>query len=268
MTNHPPKYRRPLNQHQIKLIQSLYKFRFATAQLIAKSQASKPRVILARLKILVDQDYTGQNYNSSYKIKGKPATYFLRLGGIRYLKQQSYANKRVLDSVYHDKRASDPVIAHYLHVFNSYTEFKRLYVGKLKFYSKSEMASRKHMPSQLPDAYISLEDDKDGSARHFFLECFEDATEYRRLVNKIRQHINYAENDDWKSAFTSSPAILMVCESIKLKRRMIRIAERELQSSIADLQFLTTKRDQLSSSLDKDQAIWNDVTEPEKLLSI
>ena len=66
---------RPLNSHQLQLLTTLYKFRFATAQLIASSQGTKyTRVILTRLKILVDQGYIGQNYDSSYKIIGSLVT--------------------------------------------------------------------------------------------------------------------------------------------------------------------------------------------------
>lgn len=55
MTSKTPAYRRPLNQSQIQLLQTLYKFRFSTTHLIAKSQGNKyPRAILARLRVLVD----------------------------------------------------------------------------------------------------------------------------------------------------------------------------------------------------------------------
>lgn len=269
MTNPTPKYRRSLNQSQIQLLQTLYKFRFATSYLIAKSQGSKyPRVILARLRVLVDQGYIRQNYDSSYKIKGRPATYFLRLKGIRYLKQQPYANKGVLNSVYHDTRATDTQIAHYLHVFATYVEFKRLYPGEFKFFSKSELAGRKHMPQQLPDAYLDRINKESGQTDHYFLDCFEDAELYRSLVYKIRQLINYAENDTWKKSLTTLPVILMVCESKKLERRMIRIAERELQSSIASLQFKTTIFDTLATVSSRKEAIWRDVEDYEKLVCL
>ena len=79
------KLRKPLNSYQIRLLQTLYKFRFATTKLISDSQNSKyERVITARLKILLDQDYIGRNYDSSYRIKGKSASYYLRPKGIRY----------------------------------------------------------------------------------------------------------------------------------------------------------------------------------------
>jgi len=151
-----PKYRRPLNHYQIQLLQTLYKFRFATTYLIANSQGSKhPRVITSRLKILLDQDYIGRNYDNSYKIKGKPAIYYLRPNGIRYLRLQSYSNKKVIDSIYHDKRTSQTQIDHCLNLFEIYVRFKKLYPGTFRFYSKSELAGRPNLPEDAPDARVT-----------------------------------------------------------------------------------------------------------------
>ena len=85
----PPSYRRPLNQQQILLLQILYTFRFATTSLITKTlQTKHTNVISKRLKMLVDQSYIGMNYDPSYKLLGKPATYYLRAKGVAFFKEQ------------------------------------------------------------------------------------------------------------------------------------------------------------------------------------
>ena len=65
---------RSLNSYQHQLLQLLYLFRFATAHQITEQQSAKHiRVILNRLKILVDQGYIGmfafQLVNDSLSIK-------------------------------------------------------------------------------------------------------------------------------------------------------------------------------------------------------
>jgi hypothetical protein len=152
-------------------------------------------------------------------------------------------------------------------VFATYVEFKRLYPDEFKFASKSELAEKQNFPSELPDGYLTRTETSENQTK-YFLDCFEDTTEYRRLVHKIRQHIGYAEGDSWKSVFPILPTMLMVCESTKLQRRMTRIAQRELQSSIASLQFLVITFDKLSGSKSNEKATWSNVEDPEELVTL
>jgi hypothetical protein len=235
MTKPNPKYRRPLNNHQILILNTLYKFRFATATLIAESQkANHVRVISSRLKILVDQEYIGMNYDSSYKIKGKPATYYLLTEAVRFLRQQAYTDESTLRSIYHDKRAKEAPIQHRLHVFKVYIHFKHTYPGRFKFYSKSELVHKDFLPRQRPDAYlIDTESDK-----HYLLDCLEDTMSFWTLRKNIKRFIRYAELEIWqKNQDSEHPAILLVCESEKLKKQVQNLVNKELDNSFAELQF-------------------------------
>jgi len=239
-------YRKPLNNHQIQLIQTLYKFRFATTKLIATSRQANERVILSRLKILLDQDYIGRHYDSSYRIIRKPAIYFLRPKGISYLRLQSYSNPKVLNSIYHDKRASQTQIDHCLNLFEIYVAFKKLYPNTFKFYSKSELAARSNLPKDAPDALISRIKTNSNHNNDYFLESYEDSIPYRRLIIKIRRFISYAENGSWEKLTDNKlPTILMVCESKTLQYRVMRLVHRELDSSYVDLKFLTILKEEL-----------------------
>jgi hypothetical protein len=247
MTN--PTYRKPLNDYQIQLIQTLYKFRFATTKLIASSRKANERVISSRLKILLDQDYIGRHYDNSYKLIGKSASYYLRPKAIRYLKLQTYANKQVLSSIYHDKRASDSQINHWLSLFEIYVAFKRLYPDTFRFYSKNELAGKTNLPEELPDARLSRIKAKPNKDNDFFLECYEDSIVYRRLIIKIRRLIDYAETDKWqKRTDQMFPTILLVCESRTLQFRVIRLVKRVLDSSFASPIILTILKDDLVKS--------------------
>ena len=72
-----PKVRKQLNELQSELLLVLYKFRFGTVELIAQYQDQSVRYTNVRLKILLEQDYIGRNYDSSYNIKGWKASYYL-----------------------------------------------------------------------------------------------------------------------------------------------------------------------------------------------
>ncbi len=228
---------RPLNNHQLTILNTLYKFRFLTASLLAKNQsANNVRVISNRLKLLVDQEYLAMNYDSSYRIAGKPATYYLTTKAIRYLRNKPYTNESALRSIYHDKRASATQIAHRLAVFDAYIELKIAYKDRFKFFSNSELTSKPYVPRDRPDAYIV----DSQTSKSYFLEYLRDDMNYWTLKKAIKRYVSFAETDTWQKYKDSPfPDVLLLCESSKLAYRAKRMAEGELDSSYVDIKFKT-----------------------------
>src|SRR3990170_4920383 len=75
-----------LNTEQLAVLQLVYKFRFASSKQIAAYQQKKSaKTIQKRLKILEDQQLIAKRYDKSYKLKGKPAAYYLLPQGARAL---------------------------------------------------------------------------------------------------------------------------------------------------------------------------------------
>ena len=258
-----PKYRRPLNSHQILLLQTLYKFRFATSQLITKSLGSKyPRVITARLKILLDQDYIGRNYDSTYKIKGKSASYFLRPKGVRYLRQQPYTNKSVLNSIYHDKRASPYQINHCLSIFEIAVAIKYNYLSTFDCFSKSELRWISDLKN-LPDIFlrrIKASTDKD---TYFFLDYLEDSLLYRQLIVIIRRYVAYAEEERWEEIFGEDfPIVILVCESKRTRYRVGQLVKKAMDRTYANIYYQVITLDRIMSG--SDMSKWPKIPVPYK----
>ena len=228
-----PKYRRPLNPQQITILNTLYKFRFTNIALLAQNQQANPRVISNRLKILVDQGYIGMNYDSSYRIAGRPATYYLATKGIRFLRQQSYTNESALRSIYHDKRTEDHRINHRLNVFQAYIQLKHTYPDRFKFYSKTELIDKAYTPKTKPDAYMV---DKE-TGKSYFLECLEDNVTYWTLRKTVRKYITFAEMEIWGKYKPNQlhPEVLFICESEKMEKAVGRLAEKELGMTYIEL---------------------------------
>ncbi|MCX6727943.1 MAG: hypothetical protein NTX11_03990 [Candidatus Saccharibacteria bacterium] len=241
--------RRPINTHQLQLLTTLYKFRYCTAQIIASSQGAKhTRVILTRLKILVDQGYIGQNYDSSYKIIGKPATYHLLPKGIQILRQQPFADPKVLKQIYYDKNKDDGHIQHRLNVFKSYVFIKQNYPKQFQFFSKSELPSLKYkLPRDLTDVYLQKNEEinvNDGAnkpyltAPDYFLSFYEASAPYWRIRNSIRRYITYAESEKWQKATERGfPIVLIACETRALERRLQNLTKRELDNNWVIVKF-------------------------------
>jgi hypothetical protein len=241
---------RPINSHQFQLLTTLYKFRFITAQLIASSQQAKhKRVIAIRLKILVDQGYIGMNYESSYRLQGKPASYYLLPKAIQVLRKQAFADSNVLKRAYYDKNQDDTHIQHRLNVFKAYVYIKQYYPKQFQFYSKSELASWKHIPKDITDAYLKR---NDGSMAHFvnedsevlpagyFLSFYDATAPFWRHRNSIKRYIAYAESDSWQKATKQDfPTVLMICETKELEQRMQGLIERELDTTGALIKFVS-----------------------------
>jgi len=232
--NVQPKYRRPLNNYQVAILNTLYKFRFTTTALLAENQNAKNlRVISSRLKILADQGYIGMNYDSSYRIKGQPATYYLKTDGIRFLRAQDYTNESALRSIYHDKRATSSRIAHRLHVFQVYVQLKNQYPSRFKFYSKTELMGKDYVPKTKPDALLVDTE----TNQHYFMDYLEDTASFWTLRKTIRRYITYAELGVWQKRKPGipHPGILLICESSRLSKKVASLVNRELDSSFIDL---------------------------------
>ena len=240
---------RPINSHQLQLLTTLYKLRYATAQIIASSQGAKhTRVILTRLKILVDQGYIGQNYDKSYKIIGKPATYHLLPKGIQILRQQPFVDPNVLKQIYYDKNKDDGHIQHRLNVFKTYVFIKQNYPKQFQFFSKSELPSLKYkLPRDLTDAYLQKNEEINANgdtnmphltAPDCFLSFYEASAPYWRIRNSIRRYITYAESEKWQKATKRDfPVVLLACETKALERRLQNLTKRELDNNWAIVKF-------------------------------
>lgn len=231
---------RSLNAHQHQLLQLLYLFRFATARLVAEQQGAKhTRVILDRLKILVDQGYIGMNYDSSYKLQGKPASYYLLPKSFSYLKTKPFASPGVIKSIYYDRKADELQIAHYLHVFSAYNSLKQKYGQDYNIFAKSELRDWKHFPKEKPDLYLRRKDKKTDEIIDYFADTFETSTSYGRMRHKIKAYIGYAERDSWQKHMKRPlPTILLVCENGEVKRKAQAITKREAETTFISMNFV------------------------------
>ncbi len=78
--------RRKLNEGQLEVLDLLYKFRFGSNDLFALHFGKKDRsFVFKRMNILLEQGLLGKRFDSSYRIQGKPAAYYLAPDGARML---------------------------------------------------------------------------------------------------------------------------------------------------------------------------------------
>lgn len=264
MTKPIPKYRKNLNSEQLEVLELLYKFRFGSNNLIAEYFGKKQRgFVFKRLKILEEQGYIGKRFESSYRIQGKPAAYYLLPAGARKLQERHNPEDINVKAIYKDKSVSESFIQHSHNIFSVYNQLKTHYDSKLNFFTKSDLTSFEHFPKPLPDGFLSLEVKK--STGHFFLEIIEDSQPFFATVRKIKKYIDYNESGEWDITETDFPTILFICESTSLQKRLQKQLLKQT-NDYDDCTFATTTKAELRA-MDTDDAIWL-TDDPDEKLSL
>jgi hypothetical protein len=235
-----PSHRKALNQKQLQVLYALYKFRFGTEELLAIYTNSGRRYTHERVRILIEQEYIGRRYKSSYRIAGKAARYYLLPKGVEVLKRHpEHFDKGVLRNIRRDVDASDRFARHSVNIFTMYGRLKELYSepsgGNFHFYTRSYMIGEKAegFPKSLPDAFASFRTSSDHELRHYLIECFDDTMPQSVMKKRIEQLVDHADSGDW-TLTKDYPTILLICETDRLQKNVERWARQELEKSWID----------------------------------
>lgn len=238
-----PKYRKKLNEEQVAVLNLLYTFRFASSEHIARYQ-KKPssKHVQKRLKILEDQGFIAKRYDKSYKLKGKPAAYYVLPKGARALISlyDREENEPInIKRVYKDKDVSEGFIQHCLNLLGAYLALDALYGNELGFFTKSDLKYEQYeyYPQPLPDAHIRLETSPD--QKEFFLDIFEDGQPFFVLIRRIKKYLEYAGSGEWPEE--ALPTVLIVVESKSVHKRLRKRIAKELRDSYEEVCFATTR---------------------------
>ncbi len=267
MNKSEAKPRRKLNSDQLLVLKLLFKFRFGSNDLIAQYFGKKDRsYVFKRLTILLEQGYIGKRFDSSYRIQGKPAAYYLTPTGARILKGSFEDIELNIKSIHKDKTVSESFVQHCLDVFAIHNQLKEMYSDELLLFTKAQLVSYDYFPNKTPDAYLRLKNGEGES--QFFLDIYHDSQPFFTIVRRIKQYISYCEDRDWAATETDVPKVLIVCESVSTQKRLIKQITRALNDTYEDeIAFYVTTKAQLKTIKNND-AIWQEANHPETQLSL
>jgi hypothetical protein len=214
-----PKYRHKLNPDQLEVLELLYKFRYASSDLVAQYFGKKTGTfVYKRLKILQDQGLIGKRYDSTYRLQGKSAAYYLLPSGARKLEELKKPNRPLnIKKLYKNKGLSEQFIQHCFDILNIRNQLNGRYGVQMKFFTKMNLDHEDYdyFPQPLPDAYIRLE-----SGEQFFLDVCHNDTPFFVHIRRIKQYINYAESGEWDDTGTDLPTIVLACDNPTLQKRL------------------------------------------------
>lgn len=262
-TRRPPvKYRRALNQQQIDTLYTLYYYRFCTsAQLATFLKKPHARAIQNKLLILEAQGFIAKRYTSRYKLAGRAAEYYLRPAGARALERAlpHSTTPRAVQNLYKNSTVSDVFLKHCIAVTTLSLQLRSLYGSNLECFSASTMTPSSGYPEWKPDLHVRLATNEEPGTLHYFIDVWDGIKPFFVSVRKIRNYVNYREEDIWDETTAPFPAILAVCENTysqkKLSRQMKRIMN-EGWGDNDDLLFATTTFQSLAQARTPDDPIW------------
>lgn len=228
-------HRTKLNQDQLALLKTLYKFRFGSKVLVTEYLGKKDQSsVFRRLENLVDQDLVAKRYDSSYKLQGKPAAYYLTPTGARAL--QAHLDEELnIKLLYKSKDVSEDFIVQSLTLFQIGNDLVKRHGKALRFYTKSDLAKYDYFPQPLPNAYIRLE------SRQYFVEVLKASDPPFVIKRHIQRYLTYARESNWEDTGTHLPAIILVCDTDALQKRVNKLLAKNTDDiDLEDLQFIVT----------------------------
>lgn len=236
-----PQRRKRLDKGHIALLETLYRFRFGTTDLLARSQGKRGgSQVYKRLRTLLEQGYIGRRYESDYRLRGQGASYFLLARGLHQLKQFSDVGvpQQVLHKMRRDKVASDRFIQHNLAVLDTYSHFRALYGDEMVFSTSNDLRALKRAENPLPDALLNI------GGLEFALEMLQEAEPLASTVKKLGEYVRQGRG---------STKILCVCETTllqqKLQKRLTEVSE------LSDLIVYIASRQNLAR-INEDDRVW------------
>ena len=240
-----PSHRKSLNSNQVKLLSIIFKFRFVTVPLLAEYVGKDKSTIYEQLLTLSSQNLIAKNYDSSYRLPPRAATYCLAAKGIKYLRENTKYDHKALRNMFKNGAASDPLVERSLTTMALCHQLKRQYPDTFDIFAKSEMSAAEKFIRPLPDLWLRRKRPHATKPQQYFLEILEPSVMRWIVTKRIRAHETHAEeNDEYQY-----PHVLLIAGNDSTERRVQRI----LSGCYDDFEFWTTTAKRLASGETK---IW------------
>ena len=258
-----------LNSKQLHLLKIIYKFRYVSAKLISKYLGLTVSTINSNLSILVDQGYVSRFYNTSYKLNGKGASYYLTVKSINLLKNDEVFNLRSLKLMYKNKSLSQMTIDHHLLIFECYLKLRTKFKDGYRIFGKYELYGDETYPNPPADLYIQKIQSAQNTCSDYLIDIFEDTPPFV-IEKRLKAIMDHLESEQYqKTTNRLYPSILIICADERIEKRLMKPIEYVHDSTANYKQpILTTTQKRFNDSKSADDIVWTDALEPEKVITI
>jgi len=257
-----------LGERQHSILIALYRYRFGTRQLLAKSLGVAAGSSLhTRLTALCNHGLVARRYTSHMKLQGKPAAYYLTARGLRVLQQIDNGPRvtaQLIKASYRDAQVSQSFVDHVLAVYQWTYQLQQCHPA-LRVFLPREMAHYHYFPQKLPDAFGSLKTASE--TRRFFLDIFAASTPRAAITKTIAQYLSYFRHGGWAVTGQPLPALLFVVASNREQRHLqqaIRAVRQRVDCDTA-VQIAITHQ---ALTQENQAPLWTPLDEPERSYSL
>lgn len=256
--------RSAIKQGQLDILETLYKYRFGSRNLIAGLLNVNDSTLYKKLNVLVKHGLIGGKLDNKSKIKGLPVAYYLTPKGLKFLQSlenHAYITDKVVKASYCDNNVSEATIVHCMDVFSQILVLKRQYPN-LKAYLRRDLSRFSYFPKILPDAFLSLSDDD--NTKRFFFDYISDSQERKAFFQRVSAYIDFFDIGGWNVTNTDIPTLLFVAEKAGTERRIRRLIKGAINKvepdEVPDI-YITTKK--AVEQMDDGASIWTHIDDDE-----
>jgi predicted transcriptional regulator len=252
MLNVNPKYRRPLSAKQVRLLQVVFKFRFVSVDLLAEYLSKDRSSIYENLYVLVKQEYIAKQYDKTYRLRGRSASYCLATKGIRYLRENTNTSEKALRNMYKNKNMDETHIDKCLLVVRVALTLNKQANHAFDISTRYELTDQEFFLRPLPDLYLNRKKAKDGHKFDYTLDIFEPNLPtwiLRKRLRDYQEHCYEAELDE-----SNYPNVLLVAGNDSTERRL----HKQFKYSMQDFEFYVTTLERLLNPDNIHKPIWKD----------
>jgi hypothetical protein len=236
MKIHNPTYRWHLTENQTNILTLLQALRFTTTDILAELLHKDRSTIYERLSVLEQQNFVIKQYNASFRIRQRPATYCLGNAGIRALEKLQLFKQNGLKQRYKDKSFSEEQIDSYLRTSSILLNLRRHHKGEFLYYTQYQIDRNEFIrPTPLLHVVPKIK-----TAPEFLVDFIPALTPSWLIRKRIRQHENFADEDNVELY----PHVLFIAGNHSTERRIVNFTQ-ELYN---DFKIFTTTFDLLTDS--------------------
>ncbi len=224
------------NLKQLKLLRTLYYFRFGTAELISGHVGVSRRSIHNSLLVLVDKGLLHRRYEPGYKLIHKPAVYCLAPAGIRALRSCWERDGHELDdqilqqlhNTYSDRMATEKFVTHSMNVMQTVIHIKQQQPKTFDAKTTSLMTDRgDEYPRPKPDLYLKRRKLSQTKPNEYFVDTFEEDVELWIIKKRVRLYILHQQAYEWSA--DEYPTIVLIVKDKKKIPRLRRYIRKRIE---------------------------------------
>lgn len=234
---------RKLNDKQVFILRLAFKFRYLTADNLAKLKTISHNSAYSALNKLTERGYLGRKHNKSYRLQNKSARYYLTPKAVNYLQKPEFKlDKEILATRRHEDRKSTSFIDHQVAIVDVFIDiwFNTEYdIYKLNTSSGISKDDREYYPRPLPALEVLYETNTEGFYNRTLVDVFPDEQHLFIAKKRVRQYIQHYEDNEWE--WDDYPSIVLIRRSKADVNNLNKYIEETMENMYLDEEDFSMK---------------------------